>query len=370
MVKSINAAWLAQNVSDYPNDVLLLDTREPSAYNKGYINSSVHICCEGMILRRLKKGTLKIETLLNLDEDKIKYATAKTCESISVVVCDQNSYNAESLASDSLAALLLRKISRECKHVAFLEGGFDLFCRLHAELCDLSLSSDAVRQKRPSSLVLQLNSLSLSSRANTNSNNSVDSPMDVSTSEENSPNVIPPYQILPHLYLGCRKVATCLPGLRESKVNRILNVTSTIPNHFQNMEGFIYKQIAVEDNLDVDLTQHLAGAFQFIEEARACQEKVLVHCHAGKSRSVTVILAYLMKYYSHTFESALEYVKQRKPDINPNLSFVGQLLNFEECSLRPSPADSGLGTSPVEGHYFMHSPPVNTPLPRPCVLAI
>ena len=363
-MKLIDATWLAQRVGDYSNDILILDTREAVEYNTGCINTSVHIRCEGMILRRLKKGTLKIETLLNLDEDKTKYATAKTSESVRVVVCDQSSYNSESLESDSVAALLLKKISRECKHVAFLEGGYSLFRRLYAELCDLQYSDlDECPSKRPSSLVLQLNSLSLSVRSNTNTNNSIDSPMEVSTSED-SPNGFFPFQILPHLCLGCRKVATYLPGLRESKVTHILNVTSTIPNQFQNLEGFTYKQIAVEDNLDVDMTQHLTGAFQFIEEARVCGEKVLVHCHAGRSRSVTIILAYLMKYYGHTLDSALEFVKQRKPDINPNLSFVGQLLTYEECNLKASPADSGLGTSPV-GHYFMPSP-----VQRSCVLAI
>ena len=352
MVKLIDARWLAQRVGDYPEEVLLLDTREAVEFNRGCINSSVHIRCEGMFLRRLKKGTLKVETLL-VDEDKRKYASAKTSESVRVVVCDRSSHNADSLASDSVAALLLKKISRECKYVAFLEGGYDLFHRLYAELCDLEQpTSDDCLQRRPSSLVLQLDNLSLSNISNTNANNSVLSPMDVSSSEESDPDLIPPFEILPHLYLGCRKVATCLPGLRESKVTRILNVTSTIPNYFQSHEGFIYKQIAVEDNLDVDMTQHLSGAFQFIEEARACGEKVLVHCHAGRSRSVTVILAYLMKYYSHTLDSALEFVKLRKPDINPNISFVGQLLTFEDCNLRPSPADSGLGSSPV-GHYFM-----------------
>lgn len=365
MVKIVDAAWLAQRVGDYPNEVLLLDAREISQYNQGCINSSVHICCEGMILRRLKKGTLKIESLLNHQEDKDKYEDAQTSERISVVVCDQNSFNTDNLPSDSMAALLLKKISRECKHVAFLEGGFEVFRRLYADLCDLAEDSDAGNVKRPSSLVLQLNSLSL-----TNANSGVESPMDFTSSEEDTPDVIPPFQILPHLYLGCRKIATCLPGLKQCNVTKILNVTSTIPNHFQNVEGFTYKQIAVEDNLDVDMTQHLAGAFHFIEEARQNGERVLVHCHAGRSRSVTIVMAYLMKYYNHTVHSALEYVKERKPDINPNLSFIGQLLNYEECNCRPSPADSGLGSSPVDTHYFIHSPPVDTPVSRPCVLAV
>lgn len=122
----------------------------------------------------------------------------------------------------------------------------------------------------------------------------------------------------------------------------------------------------MEDKLDVDMMQHLSGAFEFIEEAKERGHSVLVHCHAGKSRSVTIILAYLMKYYSHTLESAVEYVERRKSDISPNLSFMGQLLEFEG-SLRPSPADSGFGSSPVEGHYFLHSPA--TEIHRSCVLA-
>ena len=371
MVKVVDAAWLAHRVGDYPHQILVLDTRGPEDYGRGCISGSVHMFCNGMILRRLRNGSLKIESLLNMEEDKTKYTLAKESEKISVVVCDRNSMATDSLPSDSIASLLLKKISRECKHVAFLAGGYEQFFGLYSEMCDVPQSAtESLLKKRPSSLVLQLNNLSIAMKSNSNSNNSQDSPMEITTEseEEDSPSIIPPFQILPHLYLGCRKVATCLPGLRESNVRRILNVTSSVPNHFQGMEGFVYKQIAVEDNHDVDMLKLLPEAFHFIEEAKACGERVLVHCHAGMSRSVTIILAYLMKYYDHTLESAHEYVKQRKTDIAPNFSFMGQLLDYE-CSLRPSPADSGFGCSPVDGsHYFLPSPsPAD--IHRSCVLA-
>ena len=86
------------------------------------------------------------------------------------------------------------------------------------------------------------------------------------------------------------------------------------------------------------------------EDARVSNEKVLVHCHAGMSRSVTVVLAYLMKYCEHTFHTAYDFVKQKKSNISPNFSFLEQLLEFES-SLRPSPPDSGISsgvTSPVD----------------------
>ena len=355
VVKTVDATWLAEKASEVPQQLLVLDTRNAEDYSRGCISGSVHLSCNGMILRRLKNGSLKIESLLNVQEDKAKYAQAKQSEEVGVVVCDSSSSSLENLASDSLASLLLTKISRDCKCVAFLSGGYEQFFVHYPDMCDMPQSASDLLKKRPSSLVLQLNNLSLA--MNSNSNNSAGSPMDVTeeSEEEGSPEIIPPFEILPHLYLGCRKVATCLPGLRQKNVTRVLNVTSTIPNHFESMEDFEYKQIAVEDKMEVDMMQHLPAAFQFIEAARLNGEKVLVHCYAGMSRSVTIILAYLMKYYNHTLESAHEYVKERKSDISPNFGFMGQLLEFE-CSLRPSPADSGFGSSPVEGHYFLHSP--------------
>ena len=368
MVQTVDASWLAQRVADYPQRLLILDTRTAEDFSRGCISGSVHMSLQGMFLRRLKNGSLKIESLLNVEEDKTKYTQARESGEVGVIVCDKSSSSLENLSPDSPASLLLNKVSKDCKQVAFLAGGYEQFFVHYPDMCDRAQpNTESLLKKRPSSLILQLNNLSLS--MNSNTNNSVASPMEVAveSDEEDSPSIIPPFQILPHLYLGCRKVATCLPGLRQCNVTRILNVTSSIPNHFQDMEGFIYEQIAVEDNLEVDMMQHLPRAFEFIEKARQCGEKVLVHCHAGMSRSVTIILAYLMKYYNHTMESAHEYVKQRKPDISPNFGFMGQLLDFE-CSLRPSPADSGFGSSPVEqGHYFLHTPPAE--IHRSCVLA-
>lgn len=363
-MNTVDATWLAQKVTDFPQQLLVLDTRTAEDYSRGCISGSVHLSCSGMILRRLRNGSLKIETLLNVEEDKAKYRLAKESSEFCVVVCDYNTSSTENLEPDSLASLLLKKISRECDQVALLSGGHDQFFVHYPDVCDMP-SNDALLKKRPSSLVLQLNTLSLA--LNANANNSLGSPMEVTSEEEDSPSIIPPFQILPHLYLGCRKVASCLPGLRQCNVTHVLNVTSSIPNQFKDLEGFVYKQIAVEDKLDVDMTQHLSGAFQFIENARLCGHRVLVHCHAGMSRSVTIILAYLMKYYNHTLDSSLEYVKQKKPNISPNFSFMGQLLEFE-CSLRPSPADSGFGSSPVGEHYFLHSP-ATTEIHRSCVLA-
>ena len=369
MVKEVSSQWLAQKMSNRSSDVLVLDTRSAEEYLNGYISGSVHVCCNGVLLRRLRNGTLKIESLLNCAEAKQKYAVAKESEHVNIVVCDQSTHHVGQLAADSIAAMMLRKISKDCKFVSFLSGGFCDFHEQYGQLCELPGSvNDSRLQKRPSSLVLQLGGLALSTKQQSVS--------DSDMSEDDSPSVserLAPFQILPHLYLGCRKVAACLPSLRDNHINRILNVTSSVPNEFQNLDDFVYKQIAVEDSHEVDMIKHLPDAFCFIEEAKNRGEKVLVHCHAGMSRSVTVIIAYLMKYYHHTLESAFDFVKQRKQNISPNFSFMGQLIEYESV-LKPSvastsPAESGYGSSrgsPVEGHCFLQSP---VDFSRPCVLA-
>lgn len=66
-----------------------------------------------------------------------------------------------------------------------------------------------------------------------------------------------------------------------------------------------------------------------VEEARANNKVVLVHCMAGISRSVTITIAYLMKYHRMSVHRAYQYLKDMRPAISPNLNFMGQLIEFE-----------------------------------------
>ena len=58
--------------------------------------------------------------------------------------------------------------------------------------------------------------------------------------------------------------------------------------------------------------------------------RVLVHCHAGVSRSATVCMAYIMKTLCYDLRSAYDFVKRRRSCVSPNLHFMGQLLEFEK----------------------------------------
>ena len=65
------------------------------------------------------------------------------------------------------------------------------------------------------------------------------------------------------------------------------------------------------------------------ENVRQSGGKVLVHCHAGISRSATVCIAYIMWLKHWTMEYAYQFLKSKRSLIAPNLNFMRQLVEFE-----------------------------------------
>uniref|UniRef100_A0A2P2JH78 protein-tyrosine-phosphatase n=1 Tax=Rhizophora mucronata TaxID=61149 RepID=A0A2P2JH78_RHIMU len=93
----------------------------------------------------------------------------------------------------------------------------------------------------------------------------------------------------------------------------------------------------VVDREDTNLKQYFDECFEFIDEAKRQNGGVLVHCFVGRSRSVTIVLAYLMKKHGMSLSQALEHVKSRRPQAGPNAGFISQLQEFEK-SLQGQPS--------------------------------
>jgi len=78
------------------------------------------------------------------------------------------------------------------------------------------------------------------------------------------------------------------------------------------------------------LGNHVNNGVEFLDEVRKKGGKVLVHCQVGKSRSVSIAIAYCILYLGKTFDQAFKHIKNMRKIANPNYGFVNQLREMEK----------------------------------------
>jgi dual specificity MAP kinase phosphatase len=97
----------------------------------------------------------------------------------------------------------------------------------------------------------------------------------------------------------------------------------------QKVANHSWLHISIDDSMEENISQHFRQVIDFVENARAKGQSVLIHCAAGISRSSTLVIAYLMWKHSWTRKEAVEYVVERRRIVDPNDGFMDQLGTFE-----------------------------------------
>jgi len=141
----------------------------------------------------------------------------------------------------------------------------------------------------------------------------------------------PPSQIIPDfLYLGNEYNSSCLEQLEALKITHILNMTEEIDNRFESDSKISYRRIAFPDNEKGYIPDIVDQILEFIENARVNKGRVLVHCRLGVSRSVSAIIAYLLRSSDQSLKQVIEDIQNKRPIVKPNPSFIKQLMYLEK----------------------------------------
>jgi len=85
----------------------------------------------------------------------------------------------------------------------------------------------------------------------------------------------------------------------------------------------------VDDVAEQDLSACFLPACEFLEQARLSGARVLVHCLAGRSRSASIVLAYLMRCHGMNLHDSFMLVKEKRLAALPNAGFWEQLRGEE-----------------------------------------
>lgn len=130
------------------------------------------------------------------------------------------------------------------------------------------------------------------------------------------------------LFLSGIAVAHSLETLNQHGIRNVLNCAGDFCQNKFN-DKLRYKTYFIKDSKLENIECVFYDCYHFIEQALNKGEKVLVHCVQGVSRSVTVVIAYLMLKLRISYSEAFESVRKVRGIASPNIGFIVQLMAFQ-----------------------------------------
>ncbi|KAJ9449300.1 Dual specificity protein phosphatase 1B [Diplonema papillatum] len=129
------------------------------------------------------------------------------------------------------------------------------------------------------------------------------------------------------LYVGSIGSVHSLEALQAKGITHVLSLGNMTTNPHP-LSALKWKGINVSDTSGADLAAHFEQSHAFILEGMQ-EGGILVHCHQGKSRSVTVVASFLMRHRGKSLEDAMATVRAGRPQADPNVGFTVQLLKYQ-----------------------------------------
>ena len=133
------------------------------------------------------------------------------------------------------------------------------------------------------------------------------------------------------------------PSARDKQLLKLANIKTICSVGLEFLEYAhtpLYKDIAhhvapIDDIPNAPLIAYLQPLLTIID-AKLTTGSVLIHCAMGISRSASVVIAYLMRLMEGTgqerYDKARQFLKARRPVINPNSGFESQLIQWGEMT--------------------------------------
>ena len=131
------------------------------------------------------------------------------------------------------------------------------------------------------------------------------------------------------LYIGDWNAADDI----ETLVNKHISfVVTALPENIAHKPEYqkhgIQQLVCPSDDMpNFDMTPFFDKAYEFIA-AGLNKGNVLVHCAAGISRSSTLTLVYLMRARNENMDTALAFLRTKRPICTPNFGFQKQLKEY------------------------------------------
>jgi len=132
--------------------------------------------------------------------------------------------------------------------------------------------------------------------------------------------------IIDNIYLGCFESAENKNILVLNNIKYIFNVAVEC-NNSNNINIFIHKYNIYDDkDITIDILNNIYNKISCID---SLDGNILIHCAHGRSRSVCIILYYLMMKHNFNLSNAIDFVKKARNCITPSLNYIKLLSTLD-----------------------------------------
>lgn len=130
------------------------------------------------------------------------------------------------------------------------------------------------------------------------------------------------------VFLGSKLHSEEVDVISRLGCSNVLNCSQDLPNCFESDNAAVkarYCRLPIVDDSSQDMTEAIAVGTEFLRNCCSRGERVLIHCAEGKSRSATIVIAFLMQQHGWSHFQALSHVQAARAIVQPNPGFMRQL---------------------------------------------
>jgi protein-tyrosine phosphatase len=143
-------------------------------------------------------------------------------------------------------------------------------------------------------------------------------------------------EITEQIYVGSYADASSDQFLSDRRITHVITCADEFPSSILRSG---YRIPIVDDVADSKTKKYFLEAASVLDRWIREDKKIMVHCFAGMSRSVSVVITYFMVYKGWSFDLAYGHLKQRRYQSNIHPGFI-PILKEIETQFRQAPIEA------------------------------
>ena len=133
----------------------------------------------------------------------------------------------------------------------------------------------------------------------------------------------PMNHIYKNIYLGDYRASWNENYLKMYDIHTVVNCAAELDNNYKDIKSY---ELYLSDMPSERLFPIFEDAYKFVK--RHLDHNILVYCYMGISRSGSFVIFYLMKENGWDYDTCIEFIRKKRPIVDPNYGFENQLKDY------------------------------------------